>query len=59
MVSSLLSLHQLQAIDSRFMEDVLDTFNYETSLKMRSDRGGTSWARVLEQVVKVLKAMLA
>ncbi|KAI0839723.1 argininosuccinate lyase [Hypoxylon sp. FL0890] len=53
-----LSLKQLQAIDGRFMEDVLDTFNYETSVEMRSAKGGTSRARVLEQV-KVLKAMLA
>ncbi|KAI0543257.1 L-Aspartase-like protein [Xylaria digitata] len=53
-----LSLEQLQAIDGRFMEDVLDTFNYETSVEMRSAKGGTSRARVLEQV-KVLKAMLA
>ncbi|KAI4862706.1 argininosuccinate lyase [Hypoxylon rubiginosum] len=53
-----LSLEQLQAIDGRFMEDVLNTFNYETSVEMRSAKGGTSRARVLEQV-KVLKAMLA
>ena len=53
-----LSLEQLQAIDSRFGEDVLDTFNYETSVEMRSAKGGTSRARVLEQV-EVLKSMLA
>ncbi|RWA13861.1 hypothetical protein EKO27_g1276 [Xylaria grammica] len=51
-----LSLKQLQAIDSRFVEDVLDTFNYETSVEMRSAKGGTSRACVLEQV-KVLKAI--
>ncbi len=48
----------LAQVDGRFMEDVLDTFNYETSVEMRSAKGGTSRARVLEQV-KVLKAMLA
>lgn len=53
-----LSLEQLQAIDGRFKEDVMDTFNYETSIEMRSAKGGTSRARVLEQV-KVLKGMLA
>ncbi|KAI1820414.1 argininosuccinate lyase [Xylaria intraflava] len=53
-----LSLEQLQAIDGRFMEDVLDTFNYNTSVETRSAKGGTSRARVLEQI-KVLKTMLA
>ncbi|KAI7780569.1 argininosuccinate lyase [Diaporthe eres] len=53
-----LSLEQLQAIDSRFGEDVSHTFDYERSVEMRSVKGGTSRARVLEQV-KVLKAMLA
>ncbi|KAI6084391.1 argininosuccinate lyase [Hypoxylon rubiginosum] len=52
-----LSLEQLQAIDGRFLEDVMDTFNYETSVEMRSAKGGTSRARVLEQV-KVLRSML-
>lgn len=53
-----LSLEQLQAIDSRFGEDVAQTFDYEKSVEVRSAKGGTSRARVLEQV-KVLKAMLA
>lgn len=53
-----LSLETLQAIDSRFEEDVSDTFDYERSVEMRSAKGGTSRARVLEQV-KVLKDMLA
>jgi argininosuccinate lyase len=53
-----LSLEQLQAIDSRFGEDVRHTFDYERSVELRSAKGGTSKARVLEQV-KVLKAMLA
>ncbi|KAF4338769.1 Argininosuccinate lyase [Fusarium beomiforme] len=52
-----LSLEQLQAIDARFSEDVMDTFNYETSVESRSAKGGTSRARVLEQI-EVLKAML-
>jgi argininosuccinate lyase len=53
-----LSLEQLQAIDSRFREDVSQAFDYERSVEMRASKGGTSRARVLEQV-KVLKAMLA
>lgn len=53
-----LSLEQLQAIDSRFEEDVSQAFDYERSVEMRSAKGGTSRARVLEQV-NVLKAMLA
>lgn len=53
-----LSLEQLQAIDSRFGEDVSHTFDYERSVEMRASKGGTSRARVLEQV-KVLKSMLA
>ncbi|TQS33781.1 hypothetical protein Golomagni_05862 [Golovinomyces magnicellulatus] len=53
-----LTLDQLQAIDSRFEKDVLATFVYETSVELRSAKGGTSKARVLEQV-QVLKSMLA
>ncbi|KAF9776083.1 hypothetical protein IL306_005777, partial [Fusarium sp. DS 682] len=53
-----LSLEQLQAIDSRFGEDVSHVFDYERSVEMRSAKGGTSRASVLEQVL-VLKAMLA
>lgn len=53
-----LSLQQLQAIDARFTDDVLNTFNYETSVELRSAKGGTSKARVQEQV-NVLKSMLA
>ncbi|KAI1741606.1 argininosuccinate lyase C-terminal-domain-containing protein [Xylaria scruposa] len=37
---------------------VSHTFDYERSVEMRSVKGGTSRARVLEQV-KVLKAVLA
>ncbi|EEY14995.1 argininosuccinate lyase [Verticillium alfalfae VaMs.102] len=53
-----LSLEQLQAIDSRFGEDVAQTFDYERSVEMRSVKGGTSRSSVLEQI-KVLKATLA
>lgn len=53
-----LSLEQLKAIDDRFTEDVMATFNYETSVELRSAKGGTSRARVLEQI-QILKAMLS
>ena len=52
-----LSLEQLKAIDDRFSKDVMDTFNYETSVESRSAKGGNSRSRVLEQI-KVLRAML-
>jgi argininosuccinate lyase len=44
-----LSLEQLQAIDSRFGEDVSQTFDYEKSVEMRSVKGvlvgHASWSR--------------
>ncbi|KAK6080423.1 argininosuccinate lyase [Seiridium cupressi] len=52
-----LSLEQLKAIDDRFTDDVIHTFNYETSVESRSAKGGTSRSRILEQI-KVLKALL-
>lgn len=52
-----LSLEQLQAIDGRFTEEVMEIFNYEASVESRSAPGGSSRARVLEQI-EVLKAML-
>ncbi|KAI7769817.1 hypothetical protein ACKAV7_008092 [Fusarium commune] len=52
-----LSLEQLQAIDSRFPDDIKDVFNYEASVESRNAQGGTSRAGVLEQI-EVLKGML-
>lgn len=52
-----LSLEQLKAIDNRFTDDVMDIFNYETSVESRSAKGGTSRSSVLEQI-KVLKAIV-
>ncbi|KAJ2984640.1 hypothetical protein NUW58_g5952 [Xylaria curta] len=52
-----LSLEQLKAIDNRFTDDVMDIFNYETSVESRSAKGGTSRSSILEQI-KVLKAIL-
>ncbi|KAM0396618.1 hypothetical protein ACHAQC_004122 [Fusarium culmorum] len=52
-----LSLEQLQAIDSRFPDNIEDVFNYEASVESRNAQGGTSRAGVLEQI-EVLKGML-
>jgi argininosuccinate lyase len=53
-----LSLEQLKAIDNRFTGDVMDIFNYETSVESRSAKGGTSRSSILEQI-KVLRAILS
>jgi argininosuccinate lyase len=37
-----LTLEQLQAVDNRFGSDVLNVFNYEHSVEMKSATGGTS-----------------
>lgn len=52
-----LSLEQLQAIDSRFPDNIKDVFNYEASVESRNAQGGTSRAGVLEQI-EVFKGML-
>lgn len=45
-----LTLEQLQKIDSRFEEDVLKVWDYNLSVERKSSIGGTSKARVLEQI---------
>ncbi|KAK1240347.1 hypothetical protein MKX08_007789 [Trichoderma sp. CBMAI-0020] len=52
-----LTLEQLQAIDPRFTADIVEAFEYETSVEAKSSKGGTSRSSVLEQI-QVLKAML-
>lgn len=52
-----LTLEQLKAIDSRFPDDIMGVFRYETSVEAKSAKGGTSRSSILEQI-KVLKAML-
>ena len=47
-----LTLEQLQKIDSRFEADVLKVWDYEVSVERKSSIGGTSKARVLEQIEK-------
>ena len=41
---------QLHAIDSRFDKDVVEVFDYQRSVEMKSASGGTSKAAVLEQI---------
>lgn len=52
-----LTYKQLKAIDGRFEEDIVKSFNYETSVEMRSAKGGTSKSSVLEQI-EVLRGTL-
>jgi len=52
-----LSFEQLQTVDSRFEKDILQVFDYQKSVEMRSASGGTSKSSVLEQI-KVLKGIL-
>lgn len=52
-----LSYEQLHEIDSRFDKDVVEMFDYQRSVEMRSASGGTSKSSVMEQI-KVLKQML-
>lgn len=52
-----LSYAQLKAVDARFGEDIVQTFNYETSVEMRSATGGTSRSSVLEQVAVIRRAL--
>lgn len=49
-----LTVEQLQGVDNRFGKDVLDVFNYERSVEMKSASGGTSRSAVEEQI-KILK----
>lgn len=53
-----LTYEQMRSVDERFEEDIKATFDYEKSVEMRSAKGGTSKACVLEQV-KVLSEMIA
>ncbi|KAF1813092.1 putative argininosuccinate lyase [Eremomyces bilateralis CBS 781.70] len=45
-----LSLEQLQSVDQRFGKDVLEVFNYEKAVELKSAIGGTSRSAVLEQI---------
>ena len=45
-----LTLEQLQKIDARFEEDVMEVWDYETSVERKSSLGGTSRASVQKQI---------
>ncbi len=45
-----LSFEQLQGVDKRFERDILDVFNYQRSVEMKSAIGGTSKSAVMEQI---------
>jgi argininosuccinate lyase len=49
-----LTVEQLQGVDKRFGNDVLEVFNYERSVEMKSAIGGTSMSAVEEQI-EILK----
>ncbi|KAL7426398.1 hypothetical protein ACHAXH_000440 [Discostella pseudostelligera] len=49
-----LTFEQLQQIDSRFEEDVMQVWDYETSVERKCSTGGTARARVLEQIEQCL-----
>ena len=52
-----LSFEQLKGVDGRFEKDVLDVFDYQKSVEMRSAKGGTSKSAVMEQIEAVKKAL--
>lgn len=49
-----LTLEQLQAIDSRFEEDVIQVWNYEVSVERKKSTGGTAKSSVLKQIDDLL-----
>ncbi|OCT54886.1 putative argininosuccinate lyase [Cladophialophora carrionii] len=48
-----LSLQQLQGVDKRFSDDVMQAFNYESSVEKRTVLGGTSKKSVEEQIERI------
>lgn len=52
-----LSFEQLQGVDERFERNVLEVFDYQKSVEMRSAPGGTSKSAVMEQIEAVKKAL--
>ncbi|KAF2085919.1 argininosuccinate lyase [Saccharata proteae CBS 121410] len=52
-----LTFEQLQGIDARFERDIVESFDYEKSVEMRSAKGGTSKSSVLEQIAVLRKTL--
>lgn len=53
-----LTLEQFKEIDSRFGDDVVDVFDFETSVERRTATGGTAKSAVSKQL-QLLKALLS
>jgi len=52
-----MSISDFQSIDKRFEKDVLECFDYEKSVEMRSAAGGTSKASVFDQISALKKSL--
>lgn len=52
-----LGLEVLQSIDERFGEDVLEVFDFERSVELRSSTGGTCKASVIKQIEELTKVL--
>ncbi|KAK3075284.1 argininosuccinate lyase [Teratosphaeriaceae sp. CCFEE 6253] len=52
-----LSFEELRGVDERFEENVLEVFDYQKSVEMRSAKGGTSRSAVLGQIEAVKNAL--
>lgn len=52
-----LSFEQLKEVDGRFEKDVLESFDYQKSVEMRSAKGGTSMGSVREQIKEMIRVV--
>jgi len=52
-----LSYEQLKGVDKRFEEDIVESFDYQKSVEMRSAAGGTAMASVREQIEQLKKTL--
>lgn len=52
-----LGLENLQSIDKRFEEDVLEVFDFERSVELRQSTGGTCKASVEKQIAQVTELL--
>jgi argininosuccinate lyase len=50
-----LTIKQFKSVDKRFGDDVLNVFDYERSVELKSTTGGTSRSAVLEQLEALKK----
>jgi argininosuccinate lyase len=55
---SQLSLEQFQSVCPTFEADVVDVFNFETSVERRDAVGGTSRRAVVEQIESLKKVLV-